>query len=227
MPFEKKIIATIDTETCGLGNKMQVYDFGYVIHDKQGNVLAENHGLIREVFTDAKQMMGAYYSAKVFTHYAELLDAGTIHLHSWNDMAQQFADDCEEHKVNVFAAYNLGFDTRAIKITSEALGRTKKFLPYNMQTLCLWRFACETIFKSNNYYALARQEGWQTPAGNYMTNAECAYRYLKPDWRFVEDHTALSDARIETQIAAKCFGRKKAVPYDLGTGAGWRIAQPS
>lgn len=224
--FEKQIIATVDTETCGLGKNMQIYDIGYVIHDKQGKVLAENHGLIEEVYTDAKKMMGAYYAGKTFTHYAGLLDRSEIRLKSWEQMVSEFAGHCEEHGVNVFAAYNLGFDARAIKLTTELLSGSK-FMPYKMRTLCLWRFACETIFRSQNYYALARQEGWQTPKGNYQTSAEVAYRYLKPDWKFIEDHTALSDARIEAQIAAKCFGRKKKIPYDLGTGGGWRLAQPA
>lgn len=226
MGFQKQIIATVDTETCGLDKDMQVYDFGYVIHDKNGTVLAENHGLIEEVYTDPKKMMGAYYAGKTFSHYAGMLDGNEISLKSWDTVAAEFAGHCEEFGVNVFAAYNLGFDSRAIKLTTEYLNKGK-FLPYSMRTLCLWRFACETIFRSQNYYALADQEGWKTPGDNYMTSAETAYRYLKPDWNFDEDHTALSDARIETQIAAKCFGRKKKVPYNLGTGEGWRLAQPA
>lgn len=226
MPFEKKIIAVTDTETCGLGNKMLTYDLAYVIADKQGNVLAENHGLIEEIFTDPKQMKSAYYSGKTFSHYAPMLDRGEIRLKPWAQMQAEFVADCEAHGVNVFAAYNASFDIRAIGLTNRVLGAEGKFLPYKMDTLCIWRFACETIFQSANYYALAQQQGWKSEAGNFVTNAECAYRYLKPEWDFVEDHTALSDARIENVILEKCFSRKKKVPYNVGSGGAWQIAQP-
>jgi hypothetical protein len=224
MAFQKKIIATVDTETCGLGKHMDVYDFGYVIHDKKGAVLVENHGLIEEVYTDPKKMMSAYYAGKTFSHYARMLDQNEIKLKPWAQMQAEFAAHCEEFGVNVFAAYNAGFDTRAIGQTNEKLA-SKKFMPYKMDLLCLWEFACTTIFKSENYRALARQEGWISKAQNFQTTAERAYQYLAPDWKFVEDHTALSDARIETFVAAKCFSRKKRVPYNE-LGGSWQKAQP-
>lgn len=222
--FDKIVVATVDTETCGLGKDCIVYDIGYVIHDKKGNVLTENHALIKEIFTNATRMMGAFYAKKTFTHYAPYLDSNTISLQSWQDFANQFAADCEEHKVNVFAAYNARFDTRAIKQTATLLG-ANKFLPYKMDLLCIWKFACQTIFQSENYYALARQEGWISAAGNFKTSAEVAYRYLAPAWDFVEDHTALSDARIEKDILAKCFSRKKRIPYNELNSC-WQEAQP-
>ena len=116
------------------------------------------------------------------------------------------------------------FDIGAIQATTKLLG-AGKFLPYNMRKLCIWEFACTTIFQSENYRALARQEGWITTAGNFQTSAEIAYRYLAPNWKFIEDHTALSDAEIETMILAKCFSRKKRIPWDE-MGGSWQKAQP-
>jgi hypothetical protein len=225
MAFQKLIIATTDTETCGLGKAMQVYDYGYVIHGKDGKTLVENHGLVEEIYTDAERMMGAYYAKKSFSHYPRMLDRNEISLKPWAQLQAEFAGHCEEFGVNVFSAYNAGFDMRAIKITNELLGKGKKFLPYNMRTLCLWEFACTTIFKSENYRALARQEGWVSDKGNFQTTAERAYQYLAPSWKFVEDHTALSDARIETFVSAKCFSRKKRVPWGE-MGGSWQKAQP-
>ena len=40
-----------------------------------------------------------------------------------------------------------------------------------------------------------------------------SYRYLIKDNEFVESHTALSDAEIETFILAKALKRGKSEPY--------------
>jgi len=64
----QKIILTLDTETADLtGN---VYDVGYIIHDKNGAILTSYNALVEEIFTDAKKMMGSFYAKKLFTHYA-------------------------------------------------------------------------------------------------------------------------------------------------------------
>lgn len=65
--------------------------------------------------------------------------------------------------------------------------------------------------------------GWVSPAGNIKTGAEFAHRYCSGDYSFIEDHTALSDARIETFIMAECFKLKKRVPYGKINGSPWRI----
>ena len=73
------------------------------------------------------------------------------------------------------------------------------------------------------YANIAREMGWVSPAGNIKTGAEFAHRYCSGDYSFIEDHTALSDARIETFIMAECFKLKKRVPYGKINGAPWRL----
>ena len=65
--------------------------------------------------------------------------------------------------------------------------------------------------------------GWVSKAGNINTGAEYAYRFCAGDWGFIEDHTALSDAKIETDIMAACFAAKKRVPYGVMNAQPWRI----
>ena len=65
--------------------------------------------------------------------------------------------------------------------------------------------------------------GWVSPAGNIKTGAEFAHRYCSGDHSFIEDHTALSDARIEVEILAQCYAQKKIVPYGKINGSPWRI----
>ena len=221
MKNAKKIIMVLDTETADLTGA--VYDVGYTITTKAGTILVERNWLVEEIFTDAKRMMGAFYAGKIFTHYARMLQNGDIALTSWNTIIAEIAADCINYNVNVIAAYNLAFDRRVMASTHAMLGGTGKILPYAMDQLDLWRFACETKLSQQTYRNLALDLGWVSAAGNIKTGAEYAYRFCAGNWGFIEDHTALSDAIIETHIMAECFKTKKTIPYNKVGGQPWRI----
>lgn len=219
--MKKKIIMVLDTETADLTGS--IYDIGYTITDKQGNIALTRNWLVEEIFTDAKKMMGAFYAGKIFTHYAPMLQRGDIELTSWSTIIETMRTDILEHNVNVFAAYNLPFDIRVMRNTHAALGYTGKILPYSLDQLCIWQFACETKLNTRLYKELAAEQGWVSDAGNIRTGAEYAYRFCAGDWGFIEDHTALSDAIIETEILARCFATNSKIPYNKKSAMPWRI----
>lgn len=65
----------------------------------------------------------------------------------------------------------------------------------------IWGLACQNILNSNSYRNACLENGWLTNSGTFFsTNAENAKRFLDNKFDFVEDHTALSDAEIETVI---------------------------
>ena len=217
----KKIILVLDTETADLTGS--IYDIGYTITDKRGNIALTRNWLVEEIFTDAKKMMGAFYAGKIFSHYAPMLQRGDIELTSWETIIETMRSDILEHSVNILAAYNLPFDTRVMRNTHSALGYTDKVLPYPLDQLCIWQFACETKLNTRLYKELAQAKGWVSEAGNIRTGAEYAYRFCAGDWGFIEDHTALSDAIIETEILARCFATNAKVPYNKKSAMPWRI----
>jgi hypothetical protein len=220
--LNKNIIAVGDTETIGLPPQNFVYDFGYVIQDRKGKKLFETAHLIEEIITDAKKMMGAFYAGKIFSHYLPLVDAGLIDIRPFNYVKEEYNDIAAQYNVNVFAAYNLGFDIRALSATNAALS-TGKFLNTKPQLLDIWQFACEVLLDRPTYKRMAQENKWVSEAGNMRTNAECAYRYISHNPDAVEAHTALCDARIEGEILAKCYRQKKSVPYGKFDSQPWRI----
>jgi len=217
----KKIIMVLDTETADLTGS--VYDIGYTITDKRGKIALTRNWLVEEIFTDAKKMMGAFYAGKIFSHYAPMLQRGEIELTSWSTIIDTMRADILEHGVNILAAYNLPFDTRVMRNTHTALGYTDKILPHSLDQLCIWQFACETKLNTRLYKELAQAEGWVSEAGNIRTGAEYAYRFCAGNWGFIEDHTALSDAIIETVILARCFATGAKIPYNKKSAMPWRI----
>ena len=217
----RNIILTLDTETADLSGN--VYDVGYIIHDRAGNELTRFNALVEEIFTQPKIMMGAFYAKKLFSHYAPMLDRGEVGMMAWSDIVDRLRSDIVEYNVTTIAAYNIGFDMRAMNSTHRALTDENKVLESPCKILDIWQFACETKLSQKSYANIAREMGWVSPAGNIKTGAEFAHRYCSGDYSFIEDHTALSDARIETFIMAECFKLKKRVPYGKINGSPWRL----
>jgi DNA polymerase III epsilon subunit-like protein len=184
-------------------------------------ILTRKNWLVEEVFTDPDKMMGAFYAKKLFSHYAPMLDAGTIGLAPWSKIVSEMQIDVDAFGVNVLAAYNLGFDRRVMRQTNKRFG-LGPILPA-MDMLDIWQFACETKLSQARYKEIARELGWVSAAGNIRTGAEYAYRFCSGDFGFIEDHTALSDAVIETKILADCYACKKSVPYGIVNAQPWRI----
>ena len=221
----RNIILTLDTETADLSGN--VYDVGYIIHDRAGNELARFNALVEEIFTQPKIMMGAFYAKKLFSHYAPMLDAGEVKMQSWQFIIDRLRSDIELYNVSTIAAYNIGFDMRAMNQTHRALTDESKVLESPCKILDIWQFACEVKLNNRNYKRIAESLGWVSPKGNIKTGAEFAYRFCSGDHGFIEDHTALSDCVIEVEILRQCFATKKTIPYGKYNQAPWRIVNPS
>tara|TARA_S200002703_G_scaffold151321_1_gene150563 strand:+ start:2305 stop:2985 length:681 start_codon:yes stop_codon:yes gene_type:complete len=222
MPITRKnVILTLDTECSGLADP--VYDIGWVIHDKAGKVAVERQFFVREVITNPDRMIKAYFARKIFTDYIPMLDAQVARLTDWADIAAELADDMRTYEVNVISAYNLGFDVRAMRITNDLFGNVDKIVPQSVKILDLWQFSCEVLLNTPTYKEMARANGWVTPKGNIQTSAEMSYRFITGDTDFIEAHTALDDAQIETEIAARCFAKKRRIPYGVMNAHPWRI----
>jgi len=221
----RNIILTLDTETADLSGN--VYDVGYIIHDRAGNELARFNALVEEIFTQPKIMMGAFYAKQLFSHYAPMLDAGEVKMQSWQFIIDRLRSDIELYNVSTIAAYNIGFDMRAMNQTHRALTDESKVLESPCKILDIWQFACEVKLNNRNYKRVAESLGWVSPKGNIKTGAEFAYRFCSGDHGFIEDHTALSDCVIEVEILRQCFATKKTIPYGKYNQAPWRIVNPS
>lgn len=76
----------------------------------------------------------------------------------------------------------------------------------------IWGVACKYLLNSSNYKKMCLASNKMSNTGLYFsTNAEVAMQYLSEKYDFIEDHTALSDAEIETEILFYCLKRGKIV----------------
>lgn len=222
--MNKHNFAVFDTETIGLSPKL-VYDLGLIICNRAGEPIAQKSWIVREIFTDAKLMLGAFYSHKVFTHYIPALDAGTMRLHSFADIRAEFNAMIAKHSAKTVCAYNIGFDRRAMRETWRHTGNAGNFLAHPVAFADLWLASCRTLINTNRYRAFCREHGFISPAGNFRTSAESVTAYLRQNPTFKESHTALEDCEIETEILAAINKRKQKFPRNVLDTMPWRIVQ--
>lgn len=236
MPIKKKVFLIADGESTGLGSRAYLFDFGYVIATRD-TILKERSFLVREVLTNPRVMLGALFNddwrammgGKLFQDYIPAIHRHEMRLYSWREIVETMRDDMETYQVDVFSAYNLRFDMGAIQTTQAFVGTPGKVLAYAPDLLCLWEFACQTLCNTPMYHRVAREQGqdtgWITPANNVRTNAEKVYAFLSGDLDFIEAHTALADAQIETEILQRLLAKKKRIPYNVLDHMPWKKAQ--
>ena len=74
----------------------------------------------------------------------------------------------------------------------------------------IWGIACEFLLNNTDYKEVCIKNGWLTASGKYFkTSAECAFRFCENQKDFIESHTALDDAEIETKIFSKAVKKNK------------------
>lgn len=217
----------VDTETCnGLkdGDKLDltqslVYDIGWAIVDKRGNIYLERSFVVSEIFFDMKNAMkSAYYAEKLPAYYADI-KSGKRKVASIYTIKKLFYEDCKEWSVKAIFAHNASFDVRAINNTMRYVtkSKTRYFFPYGLEIWDTLKMAKSVIAPMKTYIAFCEDN-------DYMTNhrkpqvrltAEILYRYISKNDEFIESHTGLEDVRIESQILAYCYRQHKKMEKRL------------
>lgn len=81
----------------------------------------------------------------------------------------------------------------------------------------IWGLSCTYLLNNDDYRQKCNENGWTTASGKYYkTSAETAYRFVMGDDDFIEAHTALDDAIIETLLFAKSVKKAKNKVAPMG-----------
>lgn len=223
-----KYLMGVDTETCnGLvidGDKVDlsqslVYDIGWAICDKRGNVYRTRSFLIYEVFVAMKDVMVSAYYADKIPMYWEQVKSGQRKLVRFQTMYNMFWNDIKEFGVSAIFAHNARFDWKALTNTIRWVYKSKKryFFPYKMEIWDTLKMARQTIGKQKSYKRFCERNGYMTNhrIPQVRLTAEILYRYISGINDFEESHTGLEDVLIEIKIMAHCFRQHKPMEYRL------------
>lgn len=207
----KNYYNVFDTETANGLEDPIVYDFGYAVVDKKGNVYKSDSFINREVFFKMKDLMQSAYYAKKIPMYLEQIANGERKVASLYEIRKAFHDACKEYNVKAIVAHNARFDYRATNTTQRYLTKSKYryFLPYGIPLWDTMKMANDTICRQWTYKEWCYNNGYLTKNGRVRKTAEILYRYISGDNDFIESHTGLEDVLIEKEIFAKCMAQHK------------------
>lgn len=212
----KKYYMVLDTETCPIDRERQdvtpenmlVYDIGYAIVDKKGNVYRTGSYIISDVFFKEfySKMQSSYYAEKI-PNYMQDIGENKRKVKSWSEISFILREVIQEFKVAAIVAHNARFDFGALKNTKEYLNQ------YAMLPFMTWydslKMARSVVAEMPTYKQFCYDNRYLTKTGKCKLTAEVLYRFIKNDITFIESHTALEDVLIEKEILAYCFKQHK------------------
>ena len=214
----------LDTETCPLEQtdevtpwNMFVYDIGWAIVDKRGNVYKTQSFINADIFLDEKELMkSAYYSEKI-PKYWEDIKSGIRQLRSFYNIKKQLLADIAEYGVKEIYAHNMRFDYGTLQNTQRWLTKSKYryFFPKGIEICDTLKMARQVLKDSKMYRVWCEQNGYITKNNQCRFSAEVLYRYITGNDDFIESHTGLEDVMIEKDILAYCYSRHKKMVRQL------------
>ena len=207
----KKYYIVFDTETANGLDDPIVYDLGFAVVDRKGNVYEKHSLILREVFYGMKDLMkSAYYAKKIPMYYAQIANGERVVV-SLYEAQKLFKEVCEKYNLNVAIAQNARFDYRATSKTQRYITKSKYrfFLPYGVELWDTMKMANDTICKQWTYKEWCYKNGYINKNGRVRKTAEILYRYISGDEDFIESHTGLEDVLIEKEIFVHCMRQHK------------------
>lgn len=258
---KKKLFLTLDTETATLPfinelcsdaeskkkiciAKPLVYDIGWTVSNRKGNIIEEKNFLVQETFFVPTIFNTAYYANKR-PLYIDLLKKEKITCLTWNQIIDILVTDI--NKVDAVTAYNACFDfKKAIPFTETYIknlysdnyinwekeqrkkckailkGEKSKNPDYlipifklrntSVPIIDLWNVASENLNHNKYKNFCLKNNLWTNSVQYFSTSAESVYKYYTKNANFEEQHTALDDAKIETEILTKALKKGKVEP---------------
>jgi DNA polymerase III epsilon subunit-like protein len=208
----KNYYIVLDTETCGNIDNGLVYDLGFAVVDKKGNVYETKDFVIYEIYVGEKELMKTAYYANKLPQYEEELKSGIRKMVKLATAKKELANLCKKYNVKAIVAHNGRFDYKSLKntIAHVSNGTEKYFYPYGVEMYDTMKMAQDTICKQKTYIRYCNENGYTYGKNNRVrATAEIIYRYITGNNTFEERHTGLSDVMIEKDIFAKCLAQHK------------------
>lgn len=221
MDKRKSYYIVFDTETCNgfmVDDKLDlscslVYDIGWQIIDKQGNIYVKRSFINSEIFYGERDIMQSAYYANKILNYENDINNGSRIVTTFYHIRQAFLNDCKEWNVKAAVAHNARFDYNATNTTYRWLTKSKYryFLPYGLPLWDSLKMASDTIGKEKGYKAFCERNGFLTKhkVPRVRLTAEILYRYISGNVDFEESHTGLEDVEIESEIFITCLKKHK------------------
>lgn len=201
-------IMVIDTEASNGINTPLVYDIGYIVYNlKTGNIVKQSQLIISEVFNNKALMDTAYYKEKI-PKYVELLNNKQVDMVTLECAMNEIKRVLGIYNIKHVYAFNSSFDIKALKFTCDFYNVYNPLDVDNLITKVTWhdiQWYIRPLVNSDNYKKYCEHFHKVTNSQRfYNVNAETVYGYITKNPKYIEEHTALADAKIELTILLYC-----------------------
>ena len=215
----------IDTETCPIDKEfegvapenMWVYDIGWQVVDKHGNVYERASYINKDIFYGERELMNSAYYAWKIPNYEKQIANGERIVASFYEIRKALVEVMKEYDITEVYAHNMRFDLGTLNTTERWLTKSKYryFFPYGTEICDTLKMARDVLGKMPTYKKFCVENDFCTAKGQPRYTAEIIYKYITKDLDFVESHTALEDVEIETEILAYCYRQHKKMRRKL------------
>jgi hypothetical protein len=213
----KHYFLVLDTETANDLENPLVYDMGWAIVDKYGNVYRERSFINREIFFEENELMKSSYYAKKLPLYYKRIAKGETKVANWFTIRKTLWEDISDFEIKEVVAHNARFDYKSTTTTQRWLTKSKYryFLPYGVEVWDTLKMARSVIGKMPTYKKWCEVNDYICKNGQLKMTAEVLYRFISGNENFDEEHTALADVLIEKDILAYCYKQHKPMRKKL------------
>lgn len=204
-------IVIFDTETTNL-EKPFCYNIGYTIKNiEERKTLLRREFVVEQVWHNLPLFESAYYKDKREI-YVSRMKAKAIKLEKYGYITQQMIRDFKQFEIEFAYAYNSGFDDKVFNYNCEWFKVVNPF--EQVKILDIRGLVHEFIAFTTEFKEFCEQHERFTDSGNYSTTAETLYQFISGETSFIEEHTALADSEIESEILFECLDRGGQVGID-------------
>lgn len=190
-------VLVFDTETTSL-QKPFCYNLGWVIiDDKSGATVCARDYVIEQVWHNLELFSTAYYAEKRPLYVGRMRNRSVI-MDKWGYVCQQMARDIKNYGVEHAYAFNSRFDEKVFDWCCDwykTLNPLETVMVHDIRG-----YVHKNLALLPTYQTMCEELGCFTENGNYSTTAETVYKFVTEQHDFAEEHTALSDSRIEGEI---------------------------
>ena len=159
-------VLIFDVETAGGFAAPKVYDCGGCVMDTAtGYIQHRFHYGVLEVLGNPQLMATAYYGWKMPKYWASVYERKTIPM-TFADVLRKLTATVDFYDIEAIAAYNAGFDMRAMRATCEWLYENSNWMNRDVQVWDIWGGACSNICNTEKFFKWAERHGYISEAGN-------------------------------------------------------------
>lgn len=195
-------IVVFDTETTSL-QKPFVYNIGYkVVNTETKETLLRKEFVVTQIWDNKELFSSAYYADKRQV-YVNRMRARLIIKEKFGYIMQEMIRDFKAYEIQQAYAYNSDFDESVFSFNADWFKCMNPF--ETVEVFDIRGYVHEFIADTEEFQNFCEENQQFTEKGNYSTTAETLFRYIAKDIDFTEEHTALADSEIETEILFACI----------------------